>query len=92
MVFTGQQAPFFRQKRTYYGGLKKKKVLLSDQRAVQLEISWEEWDYRFHFSFEVLDFVKDVRNVEISNLDPKNTVHVLASYRIIFYTFDMPLP
>ena len=30
-------------------------------RAVKLKVSWEEWDYCFHFSFlEVLDFIKDV--------------------------------
>ena len=41
-------------------------------RAVKLKISWEEWDYCFHFSFfEVLDFVKDVGNVKILNLETK---------------------
>ena len=36
--------------------------------AVKLKISWEEWDYYFHFSYlEVLDFVKYVWNVEISS-------------------------
>ena len=33
----------------------------SGTRAVKPRISWEEWDYCFHFSFlEVLDFVKDL--------------------------------
>ena len=42
-------------------------------RAVKLKISWEEWDYCFPFSFvKVLDFVKDVWNVKILNLETES--------------------
>ena len=46
----------------------------TDTRAAKLKISWEEWDYCFHFSLlEVLDFVKkNVWNVEILHLDTLN--------------------
>ena len=48
-------------------------IWVFSQRAVNLKISWEEWDYCFHYSFlEVLDFVKYFWNVEISHLDPEN--------------------
>ena len=37
-------------------------------------LSWKEWDYCFYLPFlEVLDFVKYVWNLEILNLDTKNT-------------------